>query len=67
MEISYFLNFPSNENVRKQHLSANAYSCVNMKFSYTIVVRKDGILYAVLLRKQAIFHLRLGQLFVDDI
>ena len=35
-EISYVLNFPSNENVRKQHLSANAYSCVNMKFSYTI-------------------------------
>ena len=66
-EISYFLNFPSNENVRKQHLSANAYSCVNMKFSYTIAVRKDEIFYVVLLRKQAIFHLRLGQLFVDDI
>ena len=66
-EISYFLRFPSNENVRKQHLSANAYSCVNMKFSYTIAVRKDEIFYVVLLRKQAIFHLRLGQLFVDDI
>ena len=66
-EISYFLNFPSNENVRKQHLSANAYSCVNMKFSYTIAVRKDEIFYVVLLRKQAIFHLRLSQLFVDDI
>ena len=66
-EISYFLNFPSNENVRKQHLSANAYFCVNMKFSYTIAVRKDEIFYVVLLRKQAIFHLRLGQLFVDDI
>ena len=66
-EILYFLNFPSNENVRKQHLSANAYSCVNMKFSYTIAVRKDEIFYVVLLRKQAIFHLRLGQLFVDDI
>ena len=66
-EISYFLNFPSNENVRKQHLSANAYSCVNMKFSYTIAVRKDEIFYVVLLRKQAIFHLRLGQLFVDDV
>ena len=66
-EISYFLNFPSNENVRKQHLSANAYSCVNMKFSYTIAIRKDEIFYVVLLRKQAIFHLRLGQLFVDDI
>ena len=66
-EISYFLNFPSNGNVRKQYLSANAYSCVNMKFSYTIAVRKDEIFYVVLLRKQAIFHLRLGQLFVDDI
>ena len=66
-EISYFLNFPSNENVRKQHLSANAYSWVNMKFSYTTAVRKDEVLYVVLLRKQAIFHLRLGQLFVDDI
>ena len=66
-EISYFLNFPSNENIRKQHLSANAYSCVNMKFSYTIAVRKDEIFYVVLLRKQAIFHLLLGQLFVDDI
>ena len=65
-EISYFLNFPSNENVRKQHLSANAYSCVNMKFSYSIAVRKDEIFYVVLLRKQAIFHLRLGQIFVDD-
>ena len=39
----YFLNFPSKENVRKQHLSANAYSCVNMKFLYTIAVRKDEI------------------------
>ena len=66
-EISYFLNFPSNKNVTKQHLSANAYSCVNMKFRYTIAVRKDGIFYAVLLRKQVIFHLRLGQLFSDDI
>ena len=42
-EISYFLNFPSNENVRKQHLSANAYFCVNMTFSYTIAGRKDEI------------------------
>ena len=40
---SYFLNFASNENVRKQHLSVNAYSCVNIKFSYTIAVRKDEI------------------------
>ena len=66
-EISYFLNLPSNENVRKQHLSTNAYSWVNMKFSYTTAVRKDEFLRVVLLRKQAIFHLRLGQLFVDDI
>ena len=29
-EISYFLYFPLNENVRKQHLSASAYSCVNI-------------------------------------
>ena len=35
-EISYFPNFSSNENVRKQHLSANVYSCVNMKLSYMI-------------------------------
>ena len=35
-EISYFLSFPSNENVRKQHLSANVYFCVNIKFSYMI-------------------------------
>ena len=66
-EISYFLNFSSNKNVRKQYLSANVYSCVNMKFSYTIAVRKDETFYVVLLRKQAIFHLRLGQLFGDDI
>ena len=42
-EISYFLSFPSNENVRKQYLSANAYFYVNMKFSYTIAGRKDEI------------------------
>ena len=64
--ISYFLNFPSNENVRKQDLSENAYHCVIMNFSYTIAVRKDKILYEVLLRKQVVFHLRLAQLFVDD-
>ena len=29
-EILYFLNFPSNKNVRKQHLSVNAFSHVNM-------------------------------------
>ena len=62
-----FLNFPSKENVRKQHLSTSAYSCVNMKFLYTIAMSKDEIFYVVLLRKQAIFHLCLGQLFVDDI
>ena len=66
-EISYFLNFSSNENVRKQLLSANAYSCVNMKFSYTIAVRKDEIFYVVLSRKHVIFDLHLRQLFVDDI
>ena len=47
-EISYFLSFPSNENVRKQHLPANAYFCINMKFSYTIAGRKDEIFHVVL-------------------
>ena len=64
-EISYFLSFPSNENVRKEHLSANAYFCVNLNFSYTIAVRKMSI--SILLRKQVIFHEPLGQLLVDDI
>ena len=31
-KISYFLNFPSNENVRMQHLSANAYCHKNKQF-----------------------------------
>ena len=43
MEISYFLNFPSNENVRNQDLSTNAYSYVNMKFLCKIAGRKDEI------------------------
>ena len=47
-EMSYFLNFPSNENVTKQHFSASAYFYVNMKFSYKIPGRKDEIYYAVL-------------------
>ena len=55
-ETSYFLNFPSNENVRKQHVSANAYSCVNMKFSCAVTGYKDEIIYVVLQRKQAIFR-----------
>ena len=33
----------------------NAYSCVTIKFFYTIAVRKDGIFYVVLQQKQAIF------------
>ena len=37
-----------------------------MNFSYTIAVRKDEIFYIVLLRKEVIFHLRLGQIFADD-
>ena len=45
----------------------NAYSGVDMKFSYMIAVRKDEIFYVVFLRKQAISHLRLRQLFDDDI
>ena len=44
-ELSYFLIFPSSENVRKEHLSTNAYSCVNMKFWYTIAVRKIATWY----------------------
>ena len=47
-EISYFLNFPSNKNVRKQLLSIGAYFCLNMKFSYTIAGRKDQVFYVVL-------------------
>ena len=47
MEISYFLIFPSNENVRK-YLSANAYFCLNMKLRYMIVGRKDETFYVVL-------------------
>ena len=43
-----FFNFPSNENVRERYLSANAYSCVNMKFWYTIAGRKDENFYVVL-------------------
>ena len=42
-EISYFLSFPLMENVRKQHLSANAYFCINMKFLHTIAGCKDEI------------------------
>ena len=38
-EISCFMGFPSNTILRKQHLFANAYFWVNMKFSYTIAGR----------------------------
>ena len=44
-EVSYFLSFLSNKNVRKQDLSANAYFCINMKFSFMLAGRKDEILY----------------------
>ena len=37
--------FRSNENVRKQHLTANEYSLVNMAFSHLIVICKDEIFY----------------------
>ena len=40
-----FSELASNENVRKQHLSVNAYFCVNMKFSYMIAGRNDEISY----------------------
>ena len=49
-EISYFLNFPSNKNVRKHHLSANAYYYVNMKLSYTVAVRKDEIFCDIVMK-----------------
>ena len=42
-EKSSFLSFPSNENVRKQYLSANAYFSLNMKFLYMIAGHKDEI------------------------
>ena len=47
-EISYFLSFSLKENVRKQHFPANAYFCINMKFSNAIAGRKDEIFYLVL-------------------
>ena len=62
-EISYFLHCPSKGNVRKTHLSASAYFCVNMKFSYAIARRKDDVLQ----QKQAIFCYCLGELLIDDI
>ena len=52
---------------KKAAFFRNAYCCVNMKFSYARAVRKDEIFYVVFLRKQGISHLRLRQLFVDDI
>ena len=60
-EISYFLRFPSDENARKQHLSANAYFSVNMKFLYAIAESKDEMWYYI---KNKRF---LSQLFFDDI
>ena len=39
--------FPFHRNIRKKHLSTNAYSCVNMKFLYTIAVCKDKVFYVV--------------------
>ena len=44
-EILYFLSFPSNKNARKQGLSANAYSCVNMTSLYTIAGNKHKVFY----------------------
>ena len=67
-EISHFLSFPSNENVRKQHLFANAYGCVNMKFSYTIATGKDEIFtYCRIVTKTSDFCWCLGHLFFDHI
>ena len=56
-EILYFLSFPSNENVKKQHLSANAHFCVNMKFSYTIAGRKDDEIFCRIVTKTSGFLL----------
>ena len=44
MQMSNFPNFPSKENIRKQYLSANMYSCVNI-LSNKIAVRKDEMSY----------------------
>ena len=44
-EISFY------ENVRKHHLSANAYYCVNMTFLYTIAGRKDEIFCRIVTKK----------------
>ena len=65
-EIEDFKNCPSNENVRKQHLSANACSCVKMKFSYTIDVRKDEI-FCRFLTKTSDFSLPFRSTIRDDI
>ena len=62
-----FVYFRLTEIYFLQHLSANAYSWVNMKFLPMIAVRKNEIFFVALLLKQAIFHYRLSQLFVDDI
>ena len=61
-EISYFLNFPSCKNVRKQYLSANVYFCANMKSSYTIVGRKNKIFCRVV-TKTSDFSLALRSAF----
>ena len=82
-EISYFLSFPSNENVRKQHLSANAYFCVNMKFSYMIacIVMKTSNFLLVFtstfrwrylsekMKSSVVLQRKqaIGQLFVEDV
>ena len=62
-EISYFLMFPSNENVRKQHLSASAYFCVNMNFSYMIAGCKDDIFVCRIETKTSNFLLVLRSTF----
>ena len=46
-EISNFLSFPSNEKVRKQYLSPNAYFCINMKFSHMIAQRWNFLCHVV--------------------
>ena len=51
-----FRFFLSKENIRNEHLSANAYSSVNIKFLYIIAVPKDEIFYVVFKRKRATFQ-----------
>lgn len=56
-EISNFLDFPSNENVRNQYISSKAYSCVNMKVLYAKTVCKDEMIFCRIVMKTSNFSL----------